>query len=119
MKSVRTRKTRTLAALPLVSSLALAACGSLSGPDTVDRETFVTTYVELRTAALTSGSEISDSTRSAILGANGVTEEELVEFVELRGEDLAFMREVWDEVETRLGTPIEGENRPAPGRSGP
>lgn len=89
----------------LAAALLAAACGR--APSTagggLDRETFVATYVELRAAAVRQGTaELSDAARTEVLTRMGVTEEELIAFVEAHGEDVDFMRAVWDEVEGRL-----------------
>lgn len=96
---------RRLAAAWAAVLLALPACaGGPSTPATaVDRETFIATYVELRAAAIRMATaELSDEARSEILARNGVSEESLLAFVEAHGEDVEFMRALWDEVEARL-----------------
>ncbi|MFQ5538552.1 MAG: hypothetical protein ACE5GJ_13995 [Gemmatimonadota bacterium] len=92
---------------PVAGLLLLAACGSdvsaPGGESVPSRETFITAYVELRSAALRSDDGIlSDSARTDILGRLGVTDRQLLRFVEVHGEDVDFMKEVWDEVEARL-----------------
>ena len=95
--------------------LALAlACASEEQPsgDGLTREAFVETYVALRAAGLQTASRVvSPEDRDRILAEKGVAQEELLEFAETHGGDAAFMKEVWDEVESRLE-----ERR---GRSGP
>lgn len=81
------------------------ACGNASERESgeLTREGFIDTYVELRVAALRHEDDgISDSTRTAILQRHGVTEEQLLDYVEARGGDLDFMRDLWNEIEVRL-----------------
>lgn len=61
------------------------------------------TYVALRVAALrTESGDLPDSARSRILAERGITERDLLGFVEARGADFDFMRDVWNEIEQRL-----------------
>lgn len=81
------------------------ACGNGSdqGTEALTREGFIDTYVELRVAALRhEGDGISDSARTVILERHGVTEEQLLDYVDARGGDLDFMRDLWNEIEVRL-----------------
>lgn len=85
----------------------LAACGSgpaeAPTPSSVDRETFIATYVDLRTAAVKNDDgSIHPDQRARILEEHGVTGDELIAFVDANGENVPYMREVWDEVERRL-----------------
>ena len=87
--------------------LLLAACGDdgptpPEGPATVERQTFVEAYVDLREAALLHGGELSDSLRTAVLERHDVTARELLRFAEVRGTDIGYMRDVWAEVERLL-----------------
>lgn len=87
----------------------LAACGddgaapSAADAETISRDVFVATYVDLRLTALRSGSEeISPSARDEVLARHGVTPEDLLEFVEIHGDRVQYMKELWNEVETRI-----------------
>lgn len=105
-----------LSSLTLALTLLLsAACGDGgSGPssgdgrspeevETISRETFVSTYVDLRTTALRRGREaVTEEERREVLERHGVTEDDLLEFVEVHGEDVDFMRELWEEVDRRI-----------------
>lgn len=87
----------------LVAVSATTACGPGTPEGVIDRETFIDTYVELRIAALdTDSARIADADREAILSRKGVTEEDMLEFVEVHAFDLDFMRDVWNEVELRM-----------------
>lgn len=95
-----------LAALLLMAN---AGCGSSTPEGVIDRETFIEAYVELRVAALdTDTARIAASDREAVLAELGITEDDLVEFVEVHAADLEYMRDVWNEVEVRMDRPVEG-----------
>jgi hypothetical protein len=90
--------------LALVS--AVAACGGGETdvpPDVMDRETFISTYVDLREAVIaTPDFRIPPEQRAEILSRHGVDGENLIRFAEAHGEDLDYMNEVWMEVDTRV-----------------
>ncbi len=89
----------------LAVTLGVAACrgGSHSEAGALDREVFIATYVDLRAAAIRAeGMVLSDAERAEVLARHGVTEEQLVDFARLHGQDVEFMRTVWDEVEARM-----------------
>lgn len=87
------------------------ACGGLSEPEPRDRELFVATYVDLREAALASpDGKLTEAARAAVLERNGVSEVELLAFVETWSQDLDVMRVVWEEIEERLD--VEREQPP-------
>lgn len=70
---------------------------------TVDRETFIRVYVELRASALDSeDATLVEAARERILQRHGITAEELVAFADAHGADVEFMRDLWEEIETRL-----------------
>jgi hypothetical protein len=90
-----------------LAALATAACrpGPAEAPatSTLDREVFIATYVDLRSAAVREGHSVMDADRRReILEAHGVAEAELLAFAEAHGEDVSYMQGVWDEVETKL-----------------
>ncbi len=93
--------------------IALIVCWSCSGnttdvaEDTDGREAFMGAYVDLRVAALSSGTTVLGSVRDSILAVYGVTGEDLLEFVDTHGEDVEFMRDLWAEVEGRLLEQLE------------
>jgi len=83
--------------------LGSTACGPGGREDSMDRELFVATYVDLRiTASETDSLRLGDSGREEILTRHGVSAAELSYFAETHAKDLGFMREVWNEVEIRL-----------------
>jgi hypothetical protein len=69
----------------------------------IDQETFIASYVDLRSTALrTETGELDDALRAEVLERNGVSEEDLLAFVELHGEDVSLMQDIWDEIESRM-----------------
>ncbi len=86
----------------LVTAL-VVGCGPSTPEGLIEEETFIATYVELRIAAFdTDSARLADADRQAILTANGVTEDDLLEFVRVHSTNLDYMRDVWNEVEVRL-----------------
>lgn len=87
----------------LLTAAVFACGGDASEAGTIDHETFVSTYVDLRASALGNDPrEITDTARARILGEHGITEDELLMFAEVHGRDVDYMRDLWDEVEVRL-----------------
>lgn len=84
--------------------LAAACVGEGRSSDaSLSREEFVEVYVALRAAGLQSASGvISPGDRERILTERGIEQEELIEFADAHGGDPAFMKDLWDEVESRL-----------------
>ena len=105
---------RVVASVAAVVLLAVAACEE-QGPATIDREVFVETYVALRVAQLhgPGSNPLPAEERARVLAERGVTEEELLAFVEAHGRDPQFMERLWQDVEARLE-----EIRNAPGAAG-
>jgi hypothetical protein len=80
--------------------------GNVTSEETIDRETFVATYVDLRRTALTSpGQTLSDVDRERVLQQHTVNEGELITFAESWGGDTSYMTRVWEEVGARLANP--------------
>ena len=85
--------------------LAAAGCEEEQPPaGTISREVFVETYVALRVAQLQGaiGDPLPAEDRERVLAENGVTEEELLTFAEVRGADVTFMERLWEDVERRF-----------------
>jgi hypothetical protein len=81
----------------------VVACDGEAPTTTVDRETFIETYVELRRAALQSPDrKISPERKQEILSARGITEDDLLAFAEAYGRDVDAMVAVWTEIEQRI-----------------
>ena len=78
----------------------------------MERDVFMGAYVDLRVAALSSGTtEIEGDARDSVLAAYGVTGEELTQFVDVYGENVEFMRDLWTEIEGQLGERLEQNAR--------
>jgi hypothetical protein len=98
----------TLRRIAAVAALAasLAGCSTESPPapaGVIDRAAFVSTFAELRDAAMKQPLKIlADEDRARILSAHGVTEAQLIEFTEAWGADPDYMTKVWDDVRSRM-----------------
>jgi hypothetical protein len=96
--------------LPLLSlvaacTIAFAACddGTPTAETSIDRETFIATYVDLRLSALgTQSGVITDAERARVLEKHSVTEDDLLGFADAWGPDPEAMKGVWEEVQRRL-----------------
>ncbi len=81
-----------------------------SSVEVQERERFINAYVDLRVASLRmQTSEIGETVRDSLLAVYDMTEDDLVDFVEEHGADVAFMRDVWNDIETRIATRREGD----------
>ena len=92
----------------LAAALAALALGCGGGADpegVIDREVFIATWVDLRQAALASGDPLPDAQRTQVLAENGVTEDQLLGFVDAYGDDPRYMAEVFTEIERRQRPP--------------
>ena len=100
--------------------------------EAISADDFVHAYVELRRVGLGSAQgEILPEARDSVLDALGLTEEDLLTFVDVWGEDRVVMESVWAAVDSLLREdrmrPPEGsfgeedpdpESRGPPGRGG-
>lgn len=87
----------------LLASSALACTGSGTTPEetTISREEFIQAYVQLRRESLRSPEmEIDVATKDRLLEELGVTEDDLLRFVEVWGTDFELMQSVWQEVDS-------------------
>lgn len=97
----------------LLLSLAVVLWGCSGGAPTpatttISKDKFITTFVKLREAAVTVDSAGLDSARTAVLRQAGVTQQDMLAFAEVHGRDVAFMKDVWNEVEQRLEENVQG-----------
>lgn len=103
--SPRRRALRPLLAA-LTAAWAVASCGNGSAApevETIARETFIETYVALRTVGLRSPRQLlPEEDRQRILAEQGVSQEDLFSFIEVHGKNVEYMRDVWNEIEERL-----------------
>ncbi len=116
---MQNRRYRTL--LGGLAVLALVGGLSCSRDDTspealaaIDEELFISTFVDLRVAALSAeGGELDPAERERILADRGVSEEDLLQFVEVHGRDVDFMAGVWSRADSLIAEMRE------PGRASP
>lgn len=116
---MQNRRYRTL--LGGLAVLALVGGLSCSRDDTspealaaIDEELFISTFVDLRVAALSAeGGELDPAERERILADRGVSEEDLLQFVEVHGRDVDFMARVWSRADSLIAEMRE------PGRASP
>ncbi len=103
LSSLDTAPIRPLRVLTLLLAGAAAACSGGPAADTIEREVFIATYVDLRIAAFdTDSGRVAAAEKDEILTRHGVSEEDLTAFAEVHSADLEFMRDVWNEVEAQL-----------------
>ncbi len=97
--------------LPIIVTGLCWSCGGSTTDlpeDTAGRETFIGAYLDLRIEALGLGSNlIGDELRDSVLAVYDVTEQDLRDFVDLHGEDVQFMNDLWAEIDARLSERIE------------
>lgn len=92
--------------LLLVSFAALSCSPTSPGAeadDAIPRDLFISAYVELRLAALgAEGEEVTLQARDRVLSEMELTEKDVLDFVEVHGKDVQFMRRVWEEVDSLI-----------------
>jgi hypothetical protein len=97
--------------LPVVVTGLCWSCGGSTTDlpqDTAGREAFIGAYLDLRMEALSLGSNlIGDELRDSVLTVYDVTEQDLRDFVDVHGEDVQFMHDLWTDIDTRLTERIE------------
>ena len=104
----RAPKVHAVALLLLVLSVGCST--SDSGGNAIDREVFIETYVDLRISALQTDSQrLAVLDREAILAEHGVVATDLTHFATTYSDDVLFMRDVWNEVESRMDVPPSGD----------
>ena len=107
----------------LVGLLLVASCGgetsSREAPDgVIERDLFVQTYVEIRMTALYNGSRtITPAQKEEVLAERGVSEDDLRLFIETHGPDLAYMRDLWADIEAEILSLLSPDAEADSGRS--
>ena len=91
-------------ALASLAAVLLLGCHEDTDPSgVIEREVFITTWVDLRNAAAEyRGGALPESERTCLLRERGVSEDQLLAFVDAHGEDPRYMLDVWTEVERRM-----------------
>lgn len=103
---LRTPSVRQCRGTLLASVLLLCAGCEASGPETIDRSAFIDTYVDLRVAALDTDSlRLGETEREEVLSRHGVSEADLMRFVDVHAADAEYMRDVWNDIELLLDRP--------------
>jgi len=106
--------------LGLLFSSACSSDGSeVDGTPAISRSDFIEAYVDLRVAALRiPGEELTVEARDRVLQELGLTEDDLIHFIEVHGRDAQFMRRVWEEVDSiiteKRGLPAGPSQRGTP-----
>lgn len=103
------------AALSLVLLGLAVGCSGPSGVegDILDRETFISVYVDLRLLAMDNrAQEIHPTERDSILEAYGLHADDLVAFADSHGRDVRYMTELWADVEELINRALEPEPEP-------
>jgi hypothetical protein len=100
--------------LPFLAALLLPllpSCGD-APRDAIPRETFIEAYIALRSIAVRSpNGEVDPISRARILEERGLTEEDLLHFVEVHGRDVTFMGAIWEEIDNEISRRArEGES---------
>jgi len=103
---------RTLALSAMVLfGMASGACSDEAPSevlDTVDRETFIDVYVDLRHVALRKTSRtLNPVERDSVLALHEVAEEDLRLFLEVHHTEAEYMRDLWNEVEARISLMLD------------
>ena len=115
MRPVTARRLRKLMGSGLLWGM--FACGGEPAPEvaeTISRDVFVGTYVELRMAALHSpDGRVSPEAKAEILEEKGVSEADLMQYLDIHGARVQFMVEVWAEIDDTLRA-LRTEEDPAP-----
>ena len=106
------------AALTAIAAVLLLGCRGDTDPlRVIEREAFIATWVDLRnTAAQWRGGALPESERTRLLREHGVTEDQLLAFVDAYGEDPRYMLEVWAEVEQRMLPKLDNDSAAPAGR---
>ncbi|MDE2772425.1 MAG: hypothetical protein OXI46_01790 [Gemmatimonadota bacterium] len=91
-------------ALASLAAVLLLGCHEDTDPSgVIGREVFITTWVDLRNAAAEyRGGALPESERTRLLRERGVSEDQLLAFVDTHGEDPRYMLDIWTEVERRM-----------------
>jgi hypothetical protein len=82
----------------------LAGCGGPDRGTAIETERFVSAVVELRRAAAQTWGDTAAfaARKTEILRTQGVTEEDLRQYVEVHGENVQYMADVWNSINTEL-----------------
>ena len=99
----------------LVAALVAAGCAGSETPtaDTMDEDTFVAVFVELRRAAASAPTDQAFARdRDRILAEHGVTEPDLERFIDDHADDVQHLSEVWDRIDRTLRGELDADGNP-------
>jgi len=98
----------------ILAAVLLAACGREAAMPAagISRETFIAVYAELSRARLRTTPDEFSARKAEILQQHGVTERDLTRFVEVHGQQPAYMAGVWNSVRERLAADQPEAQRP-------
>ena len=104
--------------VPTAFWMTVLACGGSDvnprAEEAISKDAFVEAYVELRTVGLRAPQmEISLAARDSVLSSLGLTQEDLLTFVDVWGRDGEYMEGVWAAVDSLLREERVG---PSPGQ---
>lgn len=92
-----------LRAACLAVALGIGACREREDAGVIDRAVFIDSYVDLRKAALATPTlTLTAAERERVLAEHGVTDEDLLHFVDVKGADPEYMVLLWTDVGKRV-----------------
>lgn len=106
----------------LVAALVAAGCAGSETPaaDTMDEDTFVAVFVELRRAAASAPTDQAFARdRDRILAEHGVTEPDLERFIDDHADDVQHLSEVWDRIDRTLRGELDADGNPVQAGAAP
>lgn len=90
---------RTFERLSLGAALVCAAACWRADSAVIDRQRFIDTYVDLRISALASPDRtLAAAERERVLQKHGVSADDLLHFVDVKGADPDYMVRLWTEI---------------------
>lgn len=123
MHTIVTPRPRSLpSSALLVAALVAAGCAGSETPaaDTMDEDTFVAVFVELRRAAASAPTDQAFARdRDRILAEHGVTEPDLERFIDDHADDVQHLSEVWDRIDRTLRGELDADGNPVQAGTAP
>ena len=85
-------------------------------PATIERDTFIDVYVDLRHVALRKTSrQVNANERDSVLAMHEVVEQDLRAFLEVHHTEAEYMRDLWNDVEARISLMLDMAEQPPGG----
>ncbi len=106
--------------LAILLGLLSASCSggdpATGAGETISSEAFVEAFVALRTSpALGPAGYLPAGEPERVLAEQGLVPDDLRRFVEIHGQDVPFMTEIWTEIESRLAPAAPPDEPPISG----